>query len=89
MLGLVLCLVVIVASFLMFGWALRLSFFGTLYAISLLQMLLFEVQERRDETGECGPSARAEGRQQAHVRKAVSARRWLTGVRLPANVARA
>lgn len=44
--GLVLCLVVIVASFLMFGWALRLSFFGTLYAISLLQMLLFEVQER-------------------------------------------
>ncbi len=44
--GLVLCLVVIIVSFLMFGWALRLSFFGTLYAISLLQMLLFEVQER-------------------------------------------
>ena len=44
--GLVLCLVVIIVSFLMFGWPLRLSFFGTLYAISLLQMLLFEVQER-------------------------------------------
>ena len=31
--GLVLRLVVIVASFLLFGWALRLAFFGTLYAM--------------------------------------------------------
>jgi hypothetical protein len=43
--GLVLCLVVIITSFLLFGWALRLSFFGTLYAVSLLQMLLFDMQE--------------------------------------------
>ena len=49
--GLVLCLVVIVASFLLFGWALRLSFFGTLYAISLLQMLLFDWQESPGRDG--------------------------------------
>ncbi len=45
-LGLLLSLAVIIVSFLLFGWALRLSVFGTLYALSLLQMLLFEVQER-------------------------------------------
>ncbi len=45
-LGLLLSLAVIIVSFLLFGWALRLSVFGTLYAVSLLQMLLFEVQER-------------------------------------------
>jgi hypothetical protein len=46
--GLVLCLVVIIVSFLAFGWALRLSFFGTLYAVSLLEMLLLETQETPD-----------------------------------------
>jgi hypothetical protein len=49
--GLVLCLVVIVTSFLLFGWALRLSFFGALYAISLLQMILFDWQESPGRDG--------------------------------------
>jgi hypothetical protein len=49
--GLVLSLVVIVVSFLAFGWALRLSFFGTLYAVSLLQMLLFDWQEKPARDG--------------------------------------
>src|SRR5271165_4757414 len=40
-LGLLLSLVVIIVSFLLFGWSLRLSFFGSLYATSLLVMLLF------------------------------------------------
>jgi len=44
--GLVLALIIIVASFLLFGWALRVSFFGALYAVSLLQMLLFDWQEK-------------------------------------------
>ena len=38
-------------SFLAFGWALRLSFFGTLYAVSLLQMLLFDWQEKPSKDG--------------------------------------
>ena len=45
-LGLVLCLAVIVVSFLLFGWALRLSFFGTRYAWSLLQTLMFDLREK-------------------------------------------
>jgi hypothetical protein len=45
-LGLLLSLVVIIVSFMAFGWALRLSFFGTLYAVTLLQMLLFDWQEK-------------------------------------------
>ena len=45
-LGLVLALIVIVVSFLLFGWALRLAFFGSLFAWSLLEMLLFEMQEK-------------------------------------------
>ena len=49
--GLLLSLVVIVVSFLAFGWALRLSFFGTLYAVSLLQMLLFDWQEKPSKDG--------------------------------------
>ncbi len=49
--GLVLSLVVIVVSFLAFGWALRLSFFGTLYAVSLLQMMLFDWQEKPSKDG--------------------------------------
>jgi hypothetical protein len=44
-LGLALCLLVIVTAFLLFGWALRLSFFGTLYAWSLLKMLMLDIQE--------------------------------------------
>jgi len=60
--GLLLSLLVIVVSFLAVGWALRLSFFGTLYAISLLQMLLFDWQEKpiRDE-GVRAFSARVKG----------------------------
>ena len=44
--GLLLALVVIVVSFLAVGWSLRLSFFGALYALSLLRMLLFDWRER-------------------------------------------
>jgi len=44
--GLVLCLVVIFVSFMLFGWALRLSFFGTLFAWSMLEMMLLEIQEK-------------------------------------------
>lgn len=44
--GLVLCLVVVILSFMAFGWALRLSVFGALFAWSLLEMLLLEVQEK-------------------------------------------
>jgi hypothetical protein len=39
-LGLVLSLILIVVSFLMFGWALRLAFFGTVFAWSLLRALV-------------------------------------------------
>ena len=46
--GLLLALIVILVSFLLFGWALRLSFFGAMYAWSLLEMLLFEMQEKPD-----------------------------------------
>ena len=46
--GLLLALIVILVSFLLFGWALRLSFFGAIYAWSLLEMLLFEMQEKPD-----------------------------------------
>jgi len=45
-LGLLLALVIIIVSFLLFGWALRLAFFGSLFAWSLLEMLLFDVQDR-------------------------------------------
>jgi len=44
--GLLLALIIIVISFLLFGWALRLAFFGSLYAWSLLEMLLLEMQAR-------------------------------------------
>lgn len=44
--GLVLSLVIIIVSFMLFGWALRLSFFGSLFAWSLLEMLLFDIQEK-------------------------------------------
>ena len=44
-LGLLLSLIVIVVSFTLFGWALRLAFFGSYFAWSLLQMLVLEMQE--------------------------------------------
>src|SRR5215471_5084233 len=45
-LGLLLCLAVIIVSFMAFGWALRLSVFGILFAWSMLEMLLLEIQEK-------------------------------------------
>jgi hypothetical protein len=50
-LGLLLSLIVIVISFLAFGWALRLSFFGMLYAMSLLVLLFFDWHERPARDG--------------------------------------
>jgi hypothetical protein len=44
-LGLLLSLAVIIVSFMLFGWALRLAFFGSYFAWSLLQMLVLEMQE--------------------------------------------
>jgi hypothetical protein len=44
--GLVMCLAVIILSLMAFSWAWRLSFFGTLFAWSMLEMLLLDVQER-------------------------------------------
>src|SRR5271165_2120346 len=43
-LGLLLALGVIVFSFLIFGWALRMAFFGTVFAWSLLRVLIMEEQ---------------------------------------------
>ncbi len=45
-LGLLLSAGVIVVSFLLFGWALRLSFFGTVFAWSLLRALVMHEQVR-------------------------------------------
>jgi hypothetical protein len=45
-LGLLLSLVVIIISFMAFGWALRLSVFGVVFAWSMLEMLLLEIQEK-------------------------------------------
>jgi hypothetical protein len=42
--GLLLSLVVIVFSFLVFGWALRMAFFGTVFAWSLLRLLILGEQ---------------------------------------------
>ena len=44
--GLLLSLVVILFSFLIFGWALRMAFFGTVFAWSLLRVLVMEAQEK-------------------------------------------
>jgi hypothetical protein len=57
--GLVLCLVVVILSFMAFGWALRLSFFGALFAWSMLEMLLLEVQ--REPSREHGVQAFSAG----------------------------
>jgi hypothetical protein len=45
-LGLLLSLLVIIVSFMLVGWALRLSFFGALFAWSMLEMLLLEIKEK-------------------------------------------
>jgi hypothetical protein len=45
-LGLLLSLAVIIISFVAFGWALRLSIFGVVFAWSMLEMLLLEIQEK-------------------------------------------
>jgi hypothetical protein len=45
-LGLLLCLGVIVFSFLVFGWALRTAVFGTVFAVGLLRALLFDAREK-------------------------------------------
>lgn len=42
-LGLLLSLAIIVVSFLLFGWALRMAFFGIIFAWSLLRLLTMEV----------------------------------------------
>jgi hypothetical protein len=44
--GLLLSLGVIVVSFLIFGWALRMAFFGTVFAWSLLRVFLMEAREK-------------------------------------------
>jgi len=43
-LGLLLCLCLILFSFLIFGWALRTAVFGTVFAWGLLEVLLFNTQ---------------------------------------------
>jgi hypothetical protein len=44
--GLLLSLVIITVSFLVFGWALRLAFFGSLFAWSLLERLLLDIRAK-------------------------------------------
>jgi len=44
--GLLLCLGLIVFSFLIFGWALRTAVFGTVFALGLLRVLLFHAQNK-------------------------------------------
>ena len=45
-LGMLLCLGIIVFSFLIFGWALRTAVFGTVFAFGLLRVLLFDAQDK-------------------------------------------
>ena len=45
-LGLLLSLAVILVSILIFGWALRMAFFGVVFAWSLLRVLLMEAREK-------------------------------------------
>ena len=54
-LGLLLCLCVIVFSFLIFSWALRTAVFGTVFAWQLLEVLLFDVQSK-PKPGESVPA---------------------------------
>jgi hypothetical protein len=44
--GLLLCVAVIVFSFLIFGWALRTSVFGIVFEWGLLRVLVFEAQDK-------------------------------------------
>jgi hypothetical protein len=44
--GLLLCVGLIVISFLIFGWALRTAVFGTVFALGLLRVLLFDAQDK-------------------------------------------
>jgi hypothetical protein len=41
-----LCVVLIIVSILLFGWALRIAFFGALFAWSLLRLLLADVHDK-------------------------------------------
>jgi len=61
-LGLLLCLCVIVFSLLLFGWALRTAVFGTIFALGLLRVLLFDAQDKPN-AGERVPAF------STHVRK--------------------
>ena len=54
-LGLLLSLAIIVISFLLFGWALRMAFFGIIFAWSLLRLLTMEVHVKV-ERGERVPA---------------------------------
>jgi hypothetical protein len=54
-LGLLLCLGVIIFSFLIFSWALRTAIFGTVFAWELLRVLLFHAQHR-SHTGDSVPA---------------------------------
>ena len=47
-LGLLLSLGIIVFSFLIFGWALRTAVFGTVFALGLLRVLLFDAVDKPD-----------------------------------------
>jgi len=60
--GLLLCVGLIVISFLIFGWALRTAVFGTVFALGLLRVLLFDAQ-LKPNPGESVPAF------SAHVRK--------------------
>ena len=44
--GLLLCLGVIVFTFLIFGWAMRTAVFGTVFALGLLRAFLFDAQDK-------------------------------------------
>lgn len=48
-LGVVLSLGIIAASLLVFGWALRMALFGTIFAWELLRLLLFEAHHKPDK----------------------------------------
>lgn len=48
-LGLLLSLAVIIASCLIFGWALRMAFFGVVFAWDLLRVLLLEVRQKVED----------------------------------------
>jgi len=53
--GLLLCLGVIVFSFLIFGWALRTAVFGAVFALGLLRVWLFDAQDKPN-SGESVPA---------------------------------